>query len=183
MDDARIKRLQKALTVDCLMVDHPSDLFYLTGISFSVGRLAVFPDHATLLIDERYFGIAQQKAPCAVKKGSEWAKEIQEATRVGFDSAFVTYDGYQSMATQGHGKQWIPIASPLKQIRALKEPGEIQALRQAARLTWEGFQHVAALLQEGVAEEALAREFTIYCLRHGAKELSFPPIVAFGPNT
>lgn len=111
------------------------------------------------------------------------AQYLAPALTIGFDASFLTYGGYEKLTSTVPGKKWVPFSRPLKEIRALKEPKEIEALRRAAYLTAAGYRHIAALLKEGVAEEDLAIEFEIYCRRRGASRLSFDPIVAFGENS
>lgn len=180
---AKLENWVRNIGIDTLLVDDPLDLFYLTGLSFSVGRLAVFPDRACLLLDGRYLERAKKEAPCPVKPKEGLADLLHEQKKVGFDSAFLSYDGFRSMEKAFPGKEWIPFSKPLKELRAIKEASEIEALKRAANLTWAGFQHILSLLKEGVYEEELALEFEIFCRRRGASRLSFPSIVAFGENS
>ena len=78
--------------------------------------------------------------------------------------------------------EWIPRPNPVKQLRAVKEPKEIEALKKAAQLTLRGCEKVMENLREGVSEEELALEFELFCRKHGASGLSFEPIIAFGEN-
>jgi Xaa-Pro aminopeptidase len=182
MDDARIKKLQRGLT-DCLLIDNPVDLLYLTGLTLSVGRMALFPDRSCLFVDARYIESAKREAPCEARMKQELVSYLQHAGQVVFDSSYLTYDAYRAMEKNIPGKEWTPVSKPLKELRAIKEKSEIAALKRAARLTLEGYRHIAGLLKEGVAEEELALEFEIYCRRHGASKLSFQPNIAFGENS
>jgi Xaa-Pro aminopeptidase len=182
MDDARIKKLQRGLT-ECLLLDNPVDLLYLTGLSVSLGRLVVFPDRSCLFVDSRYIEHAKREAPCEARLMQELAAYVQGARNIEFDSSFVTWDKYRAMDKMMPGKEWIPITKPLKELRAIKDINEIAALKRAAQLTCKGYRHIEALLKEGVVEDELALEFEIYCRRQGASKLSFPPIIAFGEQS
>lgn len=177
MDDSRIRKLHQDLP--CL-IEQTADLFYLTGLTLSKGRLLVKKGEATLFVDGRYLEWAKKEAPCAVALWNE-IKTIQD-TELGFDSAFVTYDGYLEMRQELPHIEWIPMPHPVQALRAVKEPTEIAALKKAAKLTWNGYKHIVELLKEGISEQELAFEFEVFCRKNGASSLSFSPIIAFGEN-
>jgi len=179
----RIQRLQEKLTTDVLIVDFPSDLLYLTGIDVTPARLILSRDKAALFVTARDFDQAKSRAPCPVFSTEKWVEFVQSAQTIGFDSACVTVEAFQKLQQTFPGKEWTPIPRPLQVIRSCKEREEIEALRKAAKLTWEGFQHISKLLKEGIAEEELAFEFEIFCRKKGATRLSFPPNIGFGPNS
>jgi Xaa-Pro aminopeptidase len=159
------------------------DLFYLTGLDVSSGRLLVSSEKTELFVDGRYIDIARKKAPCAVFLPEELRKHISRGSEVAFDSSFLSYDGYLQLQTTFPDQKWRPVSKPLKFLRMIKEPQEINALRRAAQLTGEGYLHIAGLLKEGVSEEELSLEFEFFCRRNGASSLSFAPIIAFGENS
>ena len=179
----RISKLQRQITTDALIVDDPTDLYYLTGLALSVGRMALYPDRAVLFVDGRYIEKAKKEGPCEARLRDTLPEYLESARRIGFDSAYVTCDGLAALEKNLPGKEWIPLSKPLKQLRAVKERKEIEALKKAARLTWEGYQRLLTLLKEGIAEEELAMEFEFFCRSRGAEKLSFSPIIAFGENS
>ncbi len=179
-DDSRIKRLSEQLEDPCL-IEQVDDLYYLTGLTLSKGRLLVKKGESILFVDGRYFEGAKKEASCTVCTWEDF-KKIGEK-RVLFDSASMTYDGYLLLKEGYPQIQWIPSPSPVKWLRAIKEPKEIAALKKAANLTWRGYQRVVACLKEGVSEEELALEFEFFCRKNGASGMSFMPIIAFGENS
>jgi Xaa-Pro aminopeptidase len=176
----RIDELAKMLSdVDACIIDNPVDLLYLTGLSMSKGRLWVGKE-STLFVDGRYFETARKKAPCAVKIWDE--QKNQKEKRVGFDSAFVSYNEYLSLQKMFPEVEWVPIASPTKQLRVCKDAGEIAALKKACKLTYLGYERVKECLKVGVTEAEMAFEFEMFCRKNGASGLSFDSIIAFGEN-
>lgn len=180
MDDSRIQKLQRQLKHPCL-IEQPSDLFYLTGLSVSKGRLLASPSGSILYVDGRYYEKAKREAPCPTMLWEE-QKKIS-VPEIGFDSSAVSYDEYLALQKALPHVRWIPVPQPLKEIRSIKEKREIEALKKATALTWRGYQAIGAALKEGVSEEELALEFEFFCRRSGASGLSFDPIIAFGPNS
>lgn len=171
----RIQKIQGSV-----LIEQPIDLFYLTGLNLSKGRLFVKQGKATLFVDGRYYAQAKVKAPCEVAHWDQ-IKELKEK-EIGFDSAFLTYDGVLHLKEEMPHVHWIPKPHPIQELRLIKEPQEIETLKKAAHLTWQGYRHVESLLKEGVSEEELALEFEWFCRKQGASGMSFPPIIAFGEN-
>ncbi|MDX2775756.1 Xaa-Pro aminopeptidase [Streptomyces caniscabiei] len=69
----------------------------------------------------------------------------------------------------------------MAQLRALKQPEEIQALKQAIDLTVEAFKQVKTVLPKLKTEYEVEAEFTYYFRRHNALH-AYDPIVAAGGN-
>lgn len=182
----RVCKWVKEQKLDALLIENPADLFYLTGVLCSVGRLILKPEGAFLLVDGRYYEMAKKQGPpCEiVLAGKDALSEVlQSVKKVGFDSAFFTIDRYEALKTTIPRKEWVAVSKPLKNFRAFKDTGEIAALKRAARVTWEGYQKVLKNLKEGVTEMEIALDFELYCRRNGASKLTFEPIVAFGENS
>ncbi len=186
MDDARIRKVVgwlQSQPFDALCIDDPIDLLYLTGLSLSLGRLLLTRGGVSLFVDGRYIAYAKKNAPCAVADLEDDRKFAQRIKKMAFDSAFVSYEGYEGLKKKFPELELTPLPHPLKHFRVIKEPQEIALLKKAARLTREGFEHIASLLKEGISEEELAVEFECFCRKKGASHLSFLPIIAFGENS
>lgn len=185
--ELRNERIQKLIQslgeVDGCLIEEPNDLFYLTGLSLSVGKLWVSPSGACLFVDGRYYGKAKKEAPCPVALIDSFKESFQTAKQIAFDSAFITYNGLLALKNDFPHVEWVPVSSPVKSIRLCKSPNEIEALEKAARLTWEGYQRILQILKEGITEAEVALEFEIFCRKNGASGLSFEPIIAFGENS
>lgn len=186
MNDSRIKKLQRTLSnVDGCLIEKPVDLLYLTGLSLSKGRFWATSKEAILFVDGRYYERAKKAAPCTVVLSDE--KSLKEALgsskKVGFDGDFCTYENFLFLKRTFPEIDWIGGPSPLKEIRACKEPAEILALKRAAQLTWEGYQFALGLLKEGITEREIGLEFEIYCRKKGASGFSFDSIIAFGESS
>lgn len=186
MDDLRMKKLQQWVRkegIDALLIEDSIDLFYLTGLSLSAGCLATFPSNALLFVDGRYLEQAKKYAPCPVFPQGEITASLQDVRRIGFDGSSITIHGLQVLQKKIPDKKWISFVKPLKTLRWVKDSRELASLRSAAKLTWEGYQHLLRQLQGDVSERELAVEFECVCRRWGAESLSFPPIIAFGENS
>lgn len=70
----------------------------------------------------------------------------------------------------------------LAELRAIKQPDEIKAIKKAIKLTVDAFQYVKATLPKLSHEYEVEAEFSYYFRRNGAKGHAYDPIVAGGGN-
>ncbi len=188
--NSRLTAFQKHLAHEAAIIEDPTDLLYLTGMTLSRGILAVTKKDAILIVDGRYIGMAGKKAPCPVgllrETGPdallEWL-EGKNVRKLAFDSATTSYNRFESLKKTMPHVELAPHKSLLQGLRAIKDAKEIAALKKAQALTYRGFQHVESLLRDEVSEEELAFEFEVFVRKHGASGLSFPSIIAFGENS
>ncbi len=195
---ARLQRLQILLSqvpCDAFFVEDEINLYYLTGLQLSAGRLLVHTRGAHLFVDGRYTEVCMKKSPFPVRPLENLSlKTLLESPEfdfihiLGFDSNGTTFKGYQEFvkATEElppSRLKLIPVDSLVKKQRAIKDPQEIQLLREAADLGSEGFDFVCQILKEGISEEQVATELDIFWKRRGAKKVGFDPIIAFGTNS
>lgn len=187
----RIQKAQKLLSdhsLQAIVVDNLINLYYLTGLELTLGRLVIEPDEATLFVDARYFEACQKKAPCTVLLSAGYDKESAfdiwwnfQNKRVGFDAGTTSYADFESLSALG--AELIPLKNPIGRIREIKESSEQEALKQAAALGSRGMDYVITLLKEGISECEIARELEIFWLQSGGDRLGFTPHVAFGEGS
>lgn len=70
----------------------------------------------------------------------------------------------------------------LSQLRAIKQPEEITAMKAAIAVTISGFERVKEKLQQSAHEYDIEAEFTHHFRTHGARGHAYDPIVASGGN-
>lgn len=200
---SRLQALQNCLknySCDALIVDDPTNIFYLTGINLSTGRIFIDSKSATLIVDSRYLETCQLLSPFPVIEKDHPAFDsflsspnFQHIHSIGFDSDKTSYKSFmllQKMAdsllltSQNHKEiRFIPLDNPILQLRSIKDSSEIQILKDAATLGCLGFDFVLSLLKEGISEIEIARELEIFWKKKGSKSLAFDPIIAFGANS
>ena len=181
----RIKKIQSFVTQENLaglLVDDTVDLFYLTSLKLSLGRLLITPQSATLFVDGRYLESAKKMASCEVASLAGFEGHVKEIRgKIGFD-AFTTI--YKSLLDlQKLGLDLEALEGPVKKLREVKDAQELQLLQKAADLGSRGYDHVLNLLKEGISEEEIAKELEIFWLRAGGEKVAFEPIIAFGENS
>lgn len=187
----RIQRLKKLLQqeeCDGLIVDDSINLYYLTGLYLSAGKLLVHPEGATLLVDSRYFELCKSSCPFPVELSSK-TYTIQDLLKdsgikkLAFNSDNTTYGEFKKLESEAKNLDLKPIGNPILKLRAVKDPEEIATLKEAAALGSEGYDYLTGLLKEGISEAELAIELEIFWKRRGSKAIAFDPIIAFGSNS
>lgn len=184
------KRLEKArlhlasLPCDALLIEHPTDLLYMTGLELSSGKLLLTMEEACLVIDGRYIEAAAKQTLYPVVLYKEGILQEQIITfqirSLGFDEQHTTYANFLNLQNL---TEVIASGSVMQQLRLIKDEEEIDCLRKAAKLGCEGFQYAASLLKEGLSEKEIAFELEFFWKKRGAQKLAFDSIIAFGPNS
>jgi Xaa-Pro aminopeptidase len=190
----RIRSFQKEMgsaQLDMCLVENPIDLFYLTGLNLSAGRLFIGSSHAELFVDGRYLQNALDRSP--VPAVMEQEKAIAaffkkcKGKRIGFDSNYSSYDRFLKLRSLSSklkaGFELVPSSPLFKRLKVVKDQKEIEKMRTSSALLQRGFQRIKKLLKQGISEKEVARSFEIFCLEQGGEKLSFEPIIAFGANS
>jgi len=200
-ETARLTALRNLLAhreVDGLLVSGPSSRRYLSGFTAAdpdCGMLLITQSAAVLLTDFRYQLWAQQEAAAfqiAVYKVSlgetlmELLKEFQ-VQRLGFEAAHLTYRQYQRLtetaASTGLRVEWRPLEGVVEELREVKGPEELTAMRRALELSEAVLRRVSRELAPGKTERQVAWEIERGLREGGAESVAFPPIVAAGENS
>ncbi len=180
----RLERLGAALE-EPLLVTGGVNVRYLTGLSSSNAALLVQPGgETTLYTDFRYL----EKA--AAVEGVELVQTARDVIgalasalsgrRIGFEPAHVTFAGYERLVAAGI--DLVPNHGVVEALRAVKEPSEIAAIRQAASVSDEVYGALAHERFTGRTERDLAWWIEQAFHDAGASALAFGSIVASGPD-
>lgn len=181
-------RLEQAaanlIEVEALMIDDPTDLFYLTGLELSLGKLFIFKTQRPILcVDGRYEEACLSQTAIDVQLWDrQSAPPFPLPARVGFDPDNTSVTAYEH-CQQLMNIQLIPIHAPILQQRMIKDAGEIMLLQQAADLGSQGFDRIKEWLKVGITEKELTLELEIFWRRLGGDKVAFDPIIAFGENS
>lgn len=178
----KIALLQKKLQGECFLLEEYYDIYYLTHLKMSKATLIVGKEIA-LFVDAKYEEIAKKQCPFSVhsiESLNTWIKE-HKLDVLYFDAAKTSYERYLNLKKVIKGLK--PAENPLKEIRMIKLPQEIEAIEKSTNLLMKGMLYIKSCLKEGITEKQIARAFEIYCLQEGAEKLSFEPIIAFGANS
>jgi Xaa-Pro aminopeptidase len=184
----RMARLDPA--PDALLVTGPENRRYLTGFTGSAGMVLLVGGDALLVTDGRYVEQATEEAPgCRVVRHApepfDTLRELVQAAglrTLGFEKEHVTFAFHEKLAAALTEVMLVPTAGVVESGRAVKEEGELEHIRHAARLVDEVLGEVVRMVRPGISERDIALEIEFRLKRRGAG-LAFEPIVASGPRS
>jgi Xaa-Pro aminopeptidase len=178
----RLDRLRASLE-EPLLVTNPLNVRYLTGFESTNPALVVEPERVRLFSDFRYAEAGRQV------EGVEFVETARSVLadladllegRVGFEADFVTYAGYETLAAGG--LELVPRRGLVEELRAVKDAGELDAIRRAGHVTSRAFERLAEESFVGRTERELAWRMEQLFHELGADGAAFPTIVAGGEN-
>ena len=155
------------------------------------GLLLVTREEAHYTTDGRYIEAAQEQIQGAdVKLITPDSGHLAQARafleerglhNVGFESGNVTVDAHRRYS------QKLPcILTPAQQLlddlRASKDEEELAVMRHAQEITDGAFKAVLDFIRPGMTDREIAARLVYEMMGRGGEKLSFPPIVAAGPN-
>jgi len=166
-----------------------------TQLDESAGALFITGSEALLATDSRFVLQAQSQAPLyevvCYQKGlanemPSIVKKLGTGT-LGFEGTRMPYALYRKISgelqQQGIHVTLVEADDILDPVRILKSDPEINQIRKALYLAEDAFCQMVRMLKPGMSEKQIAWEMEKQMRQAGAEALSFPTIVASGPNS
>ena len=173
--------------LDALVVTDAVNLRYLTGFTGTNGICVVGPERRDFITDFRYVERAEQEVHGFERVRGERtllgdaAKRL--SGRVGFE------DQHMSVRTRAKlgelvddGVELVAAGGIVEDLRAVKDAGELAAIRAAAALADDAFEAALARGLAGRTERDFALDLEREMRERGAEDPSFPSIIAFAGN-
>jgi len=196
MMNNRVNKLRTKLKekdIDAILITQAENRYYLSGFLGSAGYLIISQDKAVLATDFRYTEQAASQAPdfeiLEIKNGiDKWLPPLLaefKVEKLGFESSHVSHALFKliSDALAGEKCRFLIAASQMvEELRAVKEPQELENIRRAASISDRAIAFAETILHEGMSELKLAWEIERYMREHGSEKLPFDVIVASGVN-
>jgi Xaa-Pro aminopeptidase len=196
----RLRAVAAERGLDGVLVTNLLNVRYLTGFTGSNGALLLRVDGDDVLgTDGRYTTQAGMQAPdleLLIDRTTAPALAAEAARRgvgrLGYESHDVTVDGLHTLekvladaADGGRVPELTSVRRAVEELRAIKDDGEIEALRRACAVADQALAELAAEggLRPGRTELEVGRELDARMLALGAEAPSFESIVATGTNS
>jgi len=187
--------------LDAFLVAVPENRYYLSGygeedlqLTESSGYLLFASQGQYLLTDFRYEEAAKAQAPGfdlviyeeGLGKSLPELFSDLEVDSLGMEGHHLTYQRYleirEALETARPKARIVCPDGLVESLRIIKDPSEIEKIRASLRVTEEVLKAVWERIRPGVREVDLAWEIESSIRMRGAQAVSFPPIVAGGPN-
>ena len=183
-----VRVLIKAYRLQALLVTELAHVRYLTGFSGTSGLCVVTPTEQFFLTDRRYKSQAAQevngfKIMIAQQNLFPLLAErrlVPLMSRVGFEHRHVSVAEMRSLKKLLPFRRFIPATDILENVTAVKDAGEIEFIRAAARISDSVFENLVAMVRPGMRECDIAAEISYMHRKYGAECDAFDPIVASG---
>jgi Xaa-Pro aminopeptidase len=177
---------------DYLLVTDLVNVRWLTGFTGSSGAAVVGREgDRRFITDFRYLTqSAEQLDPvwereiavdllAGIAKGLPGTGDL----RLAFEDAHVSVKDHGKLAGMLRaGIELVPAGQAIEALRAVKDEGELEAIRAAARLADDALTEVLGRGLVGRTEREVALDLEFTMRRMGAEAASFPPIVAAGDH-
>jgi Xaa-Pro aminopeptidase len=180
--------------VEALLVTEGNNRRYSSGFTGSAGQLLVAATAAILLTDFRYVEQATAQAPdyeVVKTDGPPWPVVAEQVARLGVkrlgvEAQTMTIDEHNRLvdvlAEKAPGTEVVPLRGMVEAVRQAKDPAEIETIHRAVKIADRALEAVIRELQPGLTEREVAWQLEVAMRERGAEGVSFPIIVASGPN-
>ena len=174
--------------LDCVLVSDLTNVRYLTGFSGTNAAVVVSADERLFLTDFRYVERAATEVSGEFDRlpaGRDLVKDLAPRLhgRAGFDDANMSVKTHRSLSEAvGDGVELVPAGGLVERLREVKDEGEVAAMSEAAKLADEIYAYIAERGLVGRTEREVAVDLEREMRERGARDPSFPSIVAAGSH-
>jgi Xaa-Pro aminopeptidase len=190
---SRLRLLFSGSGADAILVTHLPNINYLCGFTGSAGILLVESARATLFTDSRYTFQCREEVSgaevCIVSGGliraaGEALRARRGTLHVAYSASQVTVAEKRALTAEaGTRVRWVAGLNEVERLRAKKDPGELAAMRDAAKLISEVWAQVVCKIRPGISELRVAADLEYAMKVGGASGPSFETIVASGSRS
>jgi len=190
----------KELSLDCLVVTHLPNVFYLTGFRASGAVALVYLDKLTLITDFRYI-TAAEKLKSLSSRVSSFSMNLQciegsydetiiktlsnkKLLRVGVEGEHLSLKRWSWLTKRvGEVLELIPTEGIVEKFRMVKDPSEIDCLKASGQLLVKTLPEILSFISSGRTESEIAADIDRAMILSGFEDRAFETIVASGANS
>jgi len=198
---SRLEKLRasfEGLGIDCLLVYQPHNRRYLSGfkpadtqIDESSGALLIGGERAVLATDARYQLQAKAQAkgfevfiyPYGLYRSIGELAASLGCRRLGYEPHAMSCALRDKLAAElPAGVEMVPLKDAVERLRAVKDEGEVRAIRDSLRMSEKALGMVRSRLKLGLREIDVAWDIERLIREQGAEAVAFAPIAASGEH-
>lgn len=190
-----LENLQRQMPpeIDAAIIFSRVNRQYLTGFRSSDGVFFVTRTSAVLIVDFRYIEAARAQAQgCEVVLLENRREQLlsllsrHNVKTVGIEARELNLAEFNALRRDLPTVQVADtnaLSDLIGALRTIKEPAEIECIKQAQDITDRAFSHILPFIKPGVAELDIALEIEFFMRKNGASATSFDLIVVSGENS
>ena len=180
----------KSQNIQGMIISNPLNIKYLTGIE-AEGTLLLTQKENIYITDSRFIEMINRLITLddeiIVYNSKDISKYDYEnffmfCENVGFEEKYVTYEQYKLLQQNYQANNLVETEGIIEVQRTIKEPDEIENIKQACKITDDCFEYITKFIKRGMTEKEIAFEMEMFMRNNGADGLAFDTIVASGPN-
>ena len=190
----RLERLRERMArkkIPALLLTNPINIGYLSGFVGSEDIALVTFKKALLFTDFRYMEEAEKKVvkfQIKKRKGPLLKALVPvlnklKIKRLGFEAEHLSYSRYRLFSKNLRGIRLIPTRGLVKDLRHIKDQGEIESIKKAIKITEDALTNTLKKIRIHIPEKKLSALLEYEIKKREAEGSAFPPIVAFGKRT
>jgi len=184
-----VQNLKKA-SADAFLVTNPVNVTYLTGFTGEDSFYFGSAKHSIVISDTRFE--EQIKEECAGldahirnhnKTTYEAAAEVLNKSgvkTVAIEEDQITIGVLEQFKALAPKVTFVPVGGVIEKLRIIKDPAEIEQIKEAVRIAERAFRMFVATIRETDTEKEMVDSLDYYIRRAGGRAAAFPPIVAVG---
>lgn len=199
MHQDRLARARAAIArqqLGALVVTHPPNVRYLTGLAVSTGAVVLQPARVALVVDGRYATAARAIvdaatdlfiAPTSIDETIAAALRALGGNAVGIEADHLSAARFARLAALGGetkgGWRLVQTSGVIEDLRVIKDEAELKILREAGRRLSSVARRAGEFIRAGRTELAVAAEVDFAVRSAGFERAAFETIVASGANS
>lgn len=169
------------------LITHNPNLRYLTNFTGSKGFLIIGQRKNYFITDSRYIGFAKkllkEKTRIQFAVTDDFEKIIKKCKTIEFEADHLTINQLKNWKKKFKNVKFKEAKKLIEDIRTIKEPAEIKLLQKSQEINKKAFSCIQKLFKTSITELEIAWKIKTIGHELGAEDVSFEPIVAFGPNS
>ncbi len=184
----KLRHFMENKSLDAVLITKAENIRYLSGFTGGKdGRLLLTAHKQVVITDPRYLEQTAQECPewelYLDKNPREpgWFHLAPPHGRIGIEAHDITFQNYQ-LLRQHWGEKIVPLTGMVEEFRIIKDEGELELLRRAARINDAVYDKIIRQVEKGWAEEEIARHIGYYLRELGCDREAFDIIALAGEN-
>ena len=190
----RIEKVQAQLEKNsAAFISNTASLVYLTELTHSEGYLLLFSDNFYYLTDSRYTEAA--KKVINSQNVIEFSRPLDtvnkllkrhNANMLYIEPESVSVSQFEKIKNALNGVMVLKdkkIQDKITLLREIKDDREIENIKQAQKITDNGFSYILQKIKKGVTERQIALDLEFFMRKEGSDGVSFDIIAISGKNT